>query len=40
VAVTTPELVIAPEPTVPANVTFAPVKVAAVVVPDLTVNFP
>ena len=30
--------VIAPEPTVPANVTFAPLNVAAVVVPDLIIK--
>ena len=32
--------VIAPEPTVPAKVTFAPLKVAAVVVPDLIIRSP
>ena len=32
--------VIAPEPTVPASVTFAPLNVAAVVVPDLIIRFP
>ena len=35
---TLPDEVIAPEPTVPANVTFAPAKVAAVVVPDLIIR--
>ena len=38
VPVTIPDEVIAPEPTVPANVTFAPAKVAAVVVPDLIIR--
>ena len=32
--------VIAPTPNVPANVVFAPLKVAAVVVPDLIIKFP
>jgi hypothetical protein len=32
--------VIAPDPTVPASVTFAPLNVAAVVVPDLTIKLP
>ena len=40
VAVTTPVEVIAPEPTVPAKVTFAPAKVNAVVVPDLIIRLP
>ena len=40
VPVTTPVEVIAPEPIVPAAVTFAPLKVSAVVVPDLTIKFP
>ena len=35
-----PDEVIAPEPTVPASVTFAPLKVAAVVVPDLIIKLP
>ena len=39
-AVMFPELVIAPDPTVPASVTLAPLKVAAVVVPDLIIKFP
>ena len=33
-----PVLVIAPEPTVPASVTFAPENVAAVVEPDFTIK--
>ena len=37
---TAPVEVIAPDPTVPAKVTFAPLKVAAVVVPDLIIKFP
>ena len=40
VPVTIPVEVIAPEPTVPAKVTFAPLKVAAVVVPDLIIKLP
>ena len=40
VPVTIPVEVIAPEPTVPARVTFAPLKVAAVVVPDLSIKLP
>ena len=40
VAVTTPVEVIAPESIVPAKVTFAPLKVAAVVVPDLIIKLP
>ena len=40
VAVTVDEDVIAPLPTVPASVTFAPEKVAAVVVPDLIIKLP
>jgi len=40
VPVTIPVEVIAPEPTVPAKVTFAPLKVAAVVVPDLIMRLP
>ena len=32
--------VIAPDPTVPASVTFAPLNVAAVVVPDLIIKLP
>ena len=38
--VTLPVEVIAPEPTVPAKVTLAPEKVAAVVVPDLIIRLP
>ena len=38
--VTTPEDVIAPEASVPAAVTSAPLKVRAVVVPDFTVRLP
>ena len=39
-AVTSPELVMAPDASVPANVTFAPLNVAAVVVPDLIIKLP
>ena len=35
-----PVEVIAPDPTVPASVTLAPLNVAAVVVPDLIMRFP
>ena len=40
VPVTIPVEVIAPEPIVPANVTFAPENVAAVVVPDFNIRLP
>ena len=40
VAVIVLDDVIAPEPTVPANVTFAPLNVAAVVVPDFIIKLP
>ena len=36
---TSPELVMAPDASVPANVTFAPLNVAAVVVPDTIATF-
>ena len=39
-AVTSPELVMAPEATVPASVTLAPLNVAATVVPDLIIKLP
>ena len=40
VPVTAPVDVIAPDPTVPASVTFAPLKVAAVVDPDSMIRLP
>jgi len=38
--VTAPVDVIAPDPTVPASVTFAPLNVAAVVDPDSMIRLP